>query len=428
MKKIFSFFIFFAVNLSFASSIVSIKDNKFIRNDKVYQFYGANFWQAAHLASPNIGHLDKLKTELDTLKSIGVSNIRVMVLSEGPETEPYRVVPALQQSPDFYNKDLLIGIDQLLVELNKRNMTAVMVLGNFWPWSGGFAQWVSWFEGSSIPYPPPHPNGSWSIFQEYSSRFYANKKIQTAWKNTIKKIITRTNSISGKKYSDDPAIFSWQLANEPRGAKVRESFLNWVQESSNFIRSLDENHLISLGSEGETIDPGSAGNNFVEDHQFDNIDYTTFHLWVENWGIYDPRNAATSIVTSIDYMKKYVDKHVALAMSLNKPVVMEEFGISRDSMSYDPDSSVNIRDRYYSEVFEKTFSYMKKDELSGVNFWAWSGMARPAQPYGSIWKPGHPLLGDPPHEHQGWYGVYNTDKSTLQMIKNYNDKVDQVSR
>jgi mannan endo-1,4-beta-mannosidase len=43
-----------------------------------------------------------------------------------------------------FNENLLVGLDFLLVELKKRDMVAVMCLNNFWPWSGGFAQYVSW--------------------------------------------------------------------------------------------------------------------------------------------------------------------------------------------------------------------------------------------------------------------------------------------
>jgi mannan endo-1,4-beta-mannosidase len=61
--------------------------------------------------------------------------------------------------------------------------------------------------------------------------------------------------------------------------------------------------------------------------------------------------------------------------------------------------------------------------VSGVNFWAWSGEALPAKPYGSLWKEGDDLLGGHPHEEQGWYGVYQTDQSTLNLVKSYSHKI-----
>jgi len=33
------------------------------------------------------------------------------------------------------------------------------------------------------------------------------------------------------------------------------------------------------------------------------------------------------------------------------------------------------------------------------------------------------IIGDPPHELQGWYGVYNTDLTTTAIIKKYSNKI-----
>ena len=49
------------------------------------------------------------------------------------------------------------------------------------------------------------------------------------------------------------------------------------------------------------------------------------------------------------------------------------------------------------------------DALQGDALWAWSGEARP----GDAW------VGDPPHEKPGWYSVYDTDNSTLKIIRGH---------
>ena len=63
------------------------------------------------------------------------------------------MVPALMTSPGEYDGSVLDGLDFLLAEMGKRGMRAVMVLNNFWQWSGGMAQYVSWHEKTPIPYP-----------------------------------------------------------------------------------------------------------------------------------------------------------------------------------------------------------------------------------------------------------------------------------
>ena len=413
-----------------ASPFIEIKSGRFEKNNSPYYFLGANFWQGMNLGAPGaIGNRELLMRELDQMQKSGITQLRVLALSEGPENEPYRIVPAVQKTPTLLNEDLLKGLDFLLVEMNKRNMTAVICLSNFWPWSGGFAQWVSWTDGSSIPYPPPHPGGSWNVFQEYSSRFYSLPNAVRRQQESVKKIITRINSISNLPYKDDPTIMAWELANEPRGGKYRREFLKWISSSAKLIKSLDKNHLVTTGSEGDTLNPEDAGNNFIEDHSIAEIDYATIHIWVENWGIYDPKESVTSLPAAQQSMIQYVKNHADKALSFKKPIILEEFGLARDNRSMDPKSKTTDRDTYYQAVFNETVHYMKRNgAISGVNFWAWSGEGRPSLPYGSLWKKGDNFLGDPPHEEQGWYGVYSTDTTTLKIIKDYSQKISELTK
>lgn len=105
---------------------------------KDYTFIGANYWYGANLGSTGPGgDRKRLLRELDELAEMGVTNLRVMASSEGPNTEPYRIVPAMQYEPGKYDKQVLDGLDFLLHEMAKRDMKAVMCLSNFWAWSGG---------------------------------------------------------------------------------------------------------------------------------------------------------------------------------------------------------------------------------------------------------------------------------------------------
>ena len=220
-------------------------------NNKEYVFIGTNYWQGMNLGAPKSGDRERLIRELDELQSLGITNLRVLAASEADDEMKYCIHPALQKAPGVYNDDLWLGLDFLLSEMDKRNMKAVMVLGNFWTWSGGFPQYLKWVQKDTIPF-PQDADYSWQNFTDYSKQFYLNEKAQDLMNNHIEKVINRTNAISGIKYKNDPTIMSWQLANEPRGYDIPNEFRAWTVKTAKLIKSIDNNHLVCLGTEGNT--------------------------------------------------------------------------------------------------------------------------------------------------------------------------------
>ncbi|PWJ43159.1 mannan endo-1,4-beta-mannosidase [Sediminitomix flava] len=406
------------------TDFVHVKNGQFFINQQAYHYMGTNFWYGMNLGAYK---KDRLIRELDRLQELGITNLRILGTSEGPDTAPWRVTPTVQTAPGVFNEELLEGLDYLLVEMAKREMKAVVVLNNFWPWSGGMAQYVQWVKkDKSIPYPPPAEGGDWGVFAKYSSQFYELEEAQKLYQESIKKVVLRTNSITGKAYTEDATIMSWQLANEPEDQTADKLLSSWINTTAKFIKSLDANHLVSTGSEGYT--PSSwAGTDFEKDHESDAIDYMTYHIWVQNWGWYDPFKKK-SYKKAVKNALAYMQKHNAIAKKMGKPVVLEEFGISRDLDDHSDASSVKMRDKYYAAIFKEVARSASEEgaPMMGCNFWAWGGEGRPSAPK-SIWKHGDDLIGDPPHEHQGWYSVYDTDKSTHKIIKKYAQKLKSLN-
>ncbi len=398
------------------AQFVQGKHTQLYLEDSPYRFSGTNLWYAMNLgASDNQKGRERLAKELDRLKNIGISNLRIMAASEGPDTEPWRVVPAMQTSPQKYNEQLLEGLDYVLDQVAKRDMKVVLCLNNMWPWTGGFAQYVSWVTGESIPYPPPAKNGNWLKFIKFSSRFFVLEKAQEIYKTHLSTVVLRKNTINGKLYKEDPTIMAWQLANEPRGFLNKKAYYHWVESTSGYIKSLDTNHLVSVGSEGNAVFPKS--NKARIEHAYKNIDYVTAHIWAQNWRWYTPEaHQEKALRKAIKKAKRYLLSHVKIAQSLHKPFVLDEFGLARDSGSYSSESTTEYRDRYFKEVLGVLVAQIKQNKASGFNFWAWAGEGRPRHPK-SVWKPGDAFTGDPPFEHQGWYSVYDTDTSTIEVLK-----------
>lgn len=400
---------------------VRVENGQFIRNGQPYYFLGANYWYGMNLGSTaSGGDRERLKRELDHLQSIGVTNLRVMAATEGPDTEPNRMRPSLQPAPGMYNEEVLEGLDFLLAEMAERDMTAVLVMTNFWEWTGGMGQYISWADGVEIPYAPPAGKGDWDTFQKFSASFFSNKKANRLYRRHLKFMINRENTVAGVKYKEDPTIMAWQLGNEPRGYTNKEAYRKWVHKTAGYIKRKDKNHLVSIGSEGNT---GShhAGNNFYEDHLSPRIDYATMHIWIQNWAWFKPQNWEESLPGAMEKAEAYLLDHIEAAQRLNKPMVLEEFGVARDNEAYAPGSPVQARDAFYGLIFETVYEQAKSGKpVAGLNFWTYAGEGRSAVPEGgNYWKEGEALMGDPPHEKQGWYSVFDSDSSTIALIQKY---------
>lgn len=404
-----------------SSPFVEVDGIHFMLDGKVHQFVGTNFWYGAYLGRDGeAGNRERLKRELDFLVEHGITNLRVLGASEASVFDN-SLEPVFIREDGTYNEDLLIGLDYLLSEMDKRGMKAVIFLNNYWEWSGGMSMYQSWHSDQEAIDPA---DGDWPGFMDFSAEFYKNEEANTAWREYISTLINRKNTLTGKSYYDDPAIMAWQLANEPRPGQgvitpeKHKVYVNWVEETAAFIKSLDPNHLVSTGSEGEMGSLNSM-NIYVDAHDSEYIDYLTFHMWAKNWSWIDPNDMAGTIEQARSNAADYIDNHVAIADSLNKPIVMEEFGFPRDGETYERNSSINYRNSYYQMVFDKIEEY---EAFAGSNFWSWGGYGE-AQHEDFWWRPGDPFTGDPPQEPQGLNSVFADDESTLQIIENHANKI-----
>jgi mannan endo-1,4-beta-mannosidase len=69
----------------------------------------------------------------------------------------------------------------------------------------------------------------------------------------------------------------------------------------------------------------------VEAHKPASIDYLTLHVWPNNWGWIDPKNQPATYDAGEAKCRDYVTRHIAIAKTLGKPLVIEEFGLIRDT-------------------------------------------------------------------------------------------------
>ncbi len=416
-------FVFFA-NFLFAQSFVQRSGTGFVFNGKSYRYIGTNYWYGSVLAleKDKAKGIDRLRKELDFLKSKGVSNLRVVaaIEGEGQVNGVERVAPPLQTDKGVFNENVLKGLDVLLDEMGKRNMTAVLFLSNNWEWSGGFLQYLRW--NNLIADSVFRSKLNWDEQRDYTSKFYTCELCKQDYQKQVDFVLNHTNTVNGKRYTDEPAIMAWELANEPRPMRpsASDAYKKWIDEAAAFIKLKDKNHLVTTGAEGYM---GTENLSLFEStHAGANIDYLTIHIWPKNWGWFKPETMQADFASVVSKTKDYITQHEAIAQKLNKPLVVEEFGLPRDGHTYDITTSTTLRDNYYKEIFSLwQQSIANNGAIAGVNFWAFNGTSRPIKGQ-TFWKKGDDYMGDPPMEEQGLNGVFDSDASTWGLIESYTGK------
>lgn len=395
-----------------AGGFVTVQDGKFMLDGKPYKFVGTNMWFAPILGSEGAGgNRELLCKELDRLSELGLTNIRVLVGADGDEGLTSHVGPVLQREPGVYNDTLLAGLDYLLVEMEKRNLRGVFYLTNSWEWSGGYSAYCQWAGlGKALI---PRVDG-YRQYTQYVQQFITNDKTKEMYYNHVRSIVGRVNSITGKPYSQSPAIMAWQVCNEPRafGRRNLDQYVDWILTTARLIKSIDSNHLVSTGSEGDYGTEFSMAT-WQKIHTSPEIDYAIIHMWPVTWRWVKRSEVFTEVDQVCARSMEYVKKHYEAIKDSGRPLVLEEFGYHRDDFSFTPGSPTSARDRYYSFILDMICN---GDMLAGGNFWAWSGAARPQELW---WKMGNDYCGDPAQEEQGLYSVFDNDRSTLTVISHY---------
>ena len=396
------------------SSFVTVRNGHFERDGKPYYYVGTNFWYGAILGSEGQGgDRRRLCRELDKMKRAGLDNLRILVGSDGERGVKTKVEPTLQVRPGVYNDTILAGLDYLLMEMQKRQMVAVLYLNNSWEWSGGYGFYLE--HAGLGPQPRPDDVG-YPAFMKAMAQYAGNEKAHRLFYDYVRFIIGRTNRYTGQKYVDDPAIMSWQIGNEPRAfsTEALPAFERWIAEAAALIRSLDGNHLVSIGSEGAwgCENDYSVWERISADP---NIDYCNIHLWPYNWSWARQDHLIEDLPQACQNTKDYIDRHLAICDRIGKPLVMEEFGYPRDDFRFAIGTPTRGRDGFYKYVFSLVADNAEQGgKFAGCNFWGWGGFARPQH---EQWQVGDPYCGDPAQEAQGLNSVFAGDKSTLKVIR-----------
>lgn len=213
--------------------------------------------------------------------------------------DPQRGAPAYNDGPDGLER-----LDYVVHRAAELGLKLIIPLVNNWKHFGGVEQYRIWYGLGG------------------RDDFYSDPRSRRAYRNWVAHLLNRTNTLTGRRFADEPAILAWELANEPRCASSAAALLRWVDQMSSFIRDLDSRHLVAVGDEGffrrpwsgEWMYDGSTGGDFEAFLRLPAIDFGTFHLYPEDWG----KDAAWGV--------RWIREHLEAGARAGKPVLLEEYG------------------------------------------------------------------------------------------------------
>lgn len=140
---------------------------------------------------------------------------------------------------DRFNEDGFRTFDLALKLATENGVRLIIPLANNWKWQGGRGEYAG-FRGKT------------------ADDFWTDPQLIADFKQTLRFILLRTNTLTGVRYCDDKAILCWETGNE------LSSPVSWTHEIARYIKSLDHNHLVMDGVDGGYLHSESLTDPYVD--------------------------------------------------------------------------------------------------------------------------------------------------------------------
>lgn len=281
-------------------TFITRRGGDFVKDGTVWRWSGTNCYYL-HTASHYM-----IDSVLDDISAMQLKTVRAWAFLDGAPSGDV----VLQPKPYVYDEDSFEHLDYTVYKAGQLGLRLVLTLTNNWPDYGGMSQYVTWFGAAG------HDD------------FYTNAEIRRCYKAYAKHVMGRVNRYTGLKYTNDPTVMTWELANEPRCASDTsgDTLVAWADEMSRYVKRLAPRQLVAVGDEGMYGDPkatdypyttyeGVAWKRLVS---LPAVDYGTVHLYPVGWG---------ETVNPQAWGRKWITDHIRDGATIGKPVVVEEFGL-----------------------------------------------------------------------------------------------------
>jgi mannan endo-1,4-beta-mannosidase len=338
-------------------------DGNFVVNGKAFWFAGTNAYYL-----PEYEHLKPkfVNKTLDAFQKAGIKVVRMWGYYDGPPGFNGEI--AFQPKPGVYKN--LQYLDQVVAKGKECGISFIITFVNYWKDLGGICRYNVWAGGVKNMDGCHLGKNKGAMY-----KFIHGDKQQKWYKDYIKMLLNRTNTVTGVKYKDEPAIFSWEIINEGRNPGRDPSELrDWYQEIAQYIKSIDSNHMVDTGEEGFDYDKpsqysldqysnkyilkGGAGSSYIQNTAIPEIDFGGAHWYPNGWG-YPMKNWGSNHIKDqylLTAQHAWMKDHINIAHDNNKPFFMGEYGFSGGKKAR-------------LAVYKDFWNTAEKDKLGGSLVW-----------------------------------------------------------
>ncbi|CAK9171085.1 unnamed protein product [Ilex paraguariensis] len=337
-------------------SFVERNGTHFMVDGRVFYING---WNSYWMMDNAVDELRKprVREMLQAGAKMGLTVCRAWAFNDGAYN-------ALQISPGQFNERVFRALDHVIAESRKHGVRLLLSLVNNLHAYGGKTQYVEWAWEEGV------------ALSSSNDSFFYDPFIRRYFKNYVKTVLTRKNTITGIEYRNDPTIFAWELINEPRCMTDASgnSLQDWIEEMSTFVKSIDSKHLLTVGLEGFygpkdakrlTVNPefwaAELGSDFIRNSKISTVDFASVHIYPDHWF------HVQELEDKLKFVSKWMTSHIEDGdKELKKPVMFTEFGLSNQNRDFEPSQ----RDRFYKTVFDIIYK-SARNEKSGAGSFAW---------------------------------------------------------
>lgn len=316
---------------------VKVQGGQFVLNDSPFRFVGTNAYFL--LDAANYGSTAHTMEMLSLANALGFTVLRMWAFMDGTGS-----TGGFQTSLGVYDENTAQQLDWILRQADLAGVRVILTLTDYWNAYGGMSWYVTKCvrRGASV------------------DLFYTNACAREYYQRWVSFLVNRPNTYSPqdseprtadnpngyRRYKNDPTIFAWELANEPRsGDPTGDTVYYWVRDMAAYVKSLGVQQMVDVGEEGfdttanavhyspvtttynnqTFLFNGTEGVSFRRNTADPNIDFASAHLYPEYWNF------------SFDAGNNWIADHMKIASDLGKPFVLGEFGVSSSAVPVEAD-------------------------------------------------------------------------------------------